>query len=73
MFHTQPFGTVGVGGARTFCAEPVGAVLLAETLSTNLLGVAGWIRAGQLRFVLPAVSAYFYRIACTARSHTLSI
>ena len=73
VFHTQPFGTVGVGGARTFCAEPEGAMLDAETLSKYLRGVAGWISAGQLRFVLAAMPVYFHSIASAARSHTLPI
>ena len=70
VFETQPFGTAGVGGARTFCADPVGAVLDAETFSTYLGSVASWISAGQLRFVLAAMPAYFHRIARTTRSHT---
>ena len=73
VFQTQPFGTACIGGARTLCAVPEGAVPEAEKLATNLWGVAGWISAGQLRLVLAAMPAYFHRIAKTTRSHTLAI
>ena len=71
VFETHPFGTVGVGGARTLCAETVGAMLEADKSPKNLRSVAGWISAGQLRFVRAAMPAYLHRIASTARPHTL--
>ena len=68
-----PPGSVGVGDARVRCAVSKGTMLDTDKVAKDLRGVAGWISAGQLRFVLTAMPAYFHRIAGAARSNTFTI
>ena len=70
---TDSFGVFGISEARVHCADAKGAMLLADELAKYLGGVAAWSSAGQLRFVLPAMSTYFDSVAGAARFYTLSI
>ena len=61
-----------VPDARVHCADPKGTMLRAENLGAHLRGITAWNSAGQLQFVLGAMSTYYCSVAGAARYNTLA-
>ena len=72
VHRALPSYTDGVVDARVQGAVSIGAVLDADKLAEDLRGLAVWIGAGQLRFVLEALPPSFYSKVGAALSNALA-